>query len=143
MIPYHGSIDVKISSVNNKQRRRIKCHWLLLIWRERHSFWFLKLERDWPYLSWTDFKQTVLSSSIFSSQANALTLEQEVEFFISWLKEYITLEVEFQHPQDLTTAMCLAGCYKRQVACNTTETSLAIASLATQAKQTLRSSFCP
>ena len=47
-----------------------------------------------------------------AARASTLTREQEVEIFISGLKETIAIEVELQHPQDLTSAMSLARLYE-------------------------------
>lgn len=102
------------------------------------QLWFLKLERDQPYLVWTDFKhfchlrfgQLIHSNKsrelcklnqmdsvadyqwqfdLISTQVGARTPEQ-VKIFISELMEYIAVEVELQHLLDLTTTIKLA-CY--------------------------------
>ncbi|KAG6521619.1 hypothetical protein ZIOFF_018744 [Zingiber officinale] len=42
-----------------------------------------------------------------AARASSLTLEQEVQIFISGLQDHIAVEVEIHHPEDLTSAMML------------------------------------
>lgn len=99
----------------------------------------LKLERERPQLSWEDFKfqcnlrfgppirsnklgelsKLRQTSTVKDYQwrfekpaARASTLTQEQD--ISGLKKAIAIEVELQHPTDLTNAMTLARLYEHQ-----------------------------
>lgn len=49
-----------------------------------------------------------------AARASSLTQKQKVEIFISGLKGAIAIEVELQHPTNLTNAMSLARLYERR-----------------------------
>ncbi|OMP04871.1 Retrotransposon gag protein [Corchorus olitorius] len=49
-----------------------------------------------------------------SARAGSLTVDQEIEIFLSGLHEYIAVEVELHQPRDLATAMSLARLYERR-----------------------------
>ncbi|OMO61303.1 Retrotransposon gag protein [Corchorus olitorius] len=107
------------------------------------QLWFLKLERDHPSITWDAFvkqcnlrfgppirrnklgelvklKQTESVDDYqrkfeqLSARAGSLTVDQEIEIFLSGLQEYIAVEVELHQPRDLATPMSLAWLYERR-----------------------------
>ncbi|KAG6495596.1 hypothetical protein ZIOFF_043422 [Zingiber officinale] len=105
------------------------------------QLWFIKLERDRPHIQWEEVKyqcnlrfgppirynklgelaKLQQSGSVeeyqrkfekLAARVSSLTSEQEVQIFISGLQDHIVVEVDFHHPEDLTSAMSFARLYE-------------------------------